>query len=429
MQNHNAFRLLAEVTFSKSYQWSIAARYAARSGGEPLVLPAGTWLLALPSENDGLYRYRLASGEIATRAEPLESWMAEPIQDSQAVLAMNAYRSLEDAAREDFGLDLERIARHLAPFALVRCPLCGGTDFATLEFSGVWCARCNTRFETRFTGGDPGFVVDAHYEHANLSAALYLLPPAEGLLSTLVLKDTLDPRDMDTSGCGCEPGSPRLTDGISGLRAGLHACQVGTLYDWNTIYGQVPQLADLPSSRRRLWTVDGQSWPDCATERALPLAQEERAAIEAAARLLGEEHVFARGELKKLLSVQRAPLSVHKAPLPPIEALGEGERYLLHHWLAVEKRSSVERYQLGLPVWYVVKPVIQERQITGWNVVRRDICPVCGKKFLPEHAGGSQYANRWDDPHGWCREDLKAAGWAPEPEPEAAPRKKRAQAA
>ena len=37
-------------------------------------------------------------------------------------------------------------APQLAPFTLLRCPLCGGAHFATIEMCSVWC-RCNARFE------------------------------------------------------------------------------------------------------------------------------------------------------------------------------------------------------------------------------------------------------------------------------------------
>lgn len=47
------------------------------------------------------------------------------------------------------------------PFEFIYCPVCGGKHFTSLSFASVRCDQCNARFNVRYTGGDPGCVVDA----------------------------------------------------------------------------------------------------------------------------------------------------------------------------------------------------------------------------------------------------------------------------
>ena len=49
----------------------------------------------------------------------------------------------------------------MKPFDHIVCPVCGGTDFTELvPAGGVWCDECNAEFSCRYTGGDPGLVID-----------------------------------------------------------------------------------------------------------------------------------------------------------------------------------------------------------------------------------------------------------------------------
>ncbi len=276
MKNHRVIQLSNEGVFQIAARWEVQARYAVRRVGPEHVLPPGTWLLDLGAVQEGWmggveYHYRTVQGELLARSRPLPKSAYTPVRNPEALRAMQAFRSLEVQLQEDLGLNWEVMQPGLPPFALIRCPLCSGTSFTSLEGASTWCDRCNARFLVRSTAGDPGFVVDVSWEYYDPSAALYLLPRTRTLRSTLVLKDSADPRDMSQEDCAgdCRAGHVLLTDGSTGLRAGLHLCKVGTLYDWRQIYGEVPAPEDLEGSMA--WEIDGQRWPFSATLRSLPL--------------------------------------------------------------------------------------------------------------------------------------------------------------
>ncbi len=42
----------------------------------------------------------------------------------------------------------------------LKCPVCGGGNFISLDYAGVYCEQCNALFRTRYTGADPGVIVD-----------------------------------------------------------------------------------------------------------------------------------------------------------------------------------------------------------------------------------------------------------------------------
>jgi len=42
----------------------------------------------------------------------------------------------------------------------LRCPVCGESEFASQDHTGVFCEVCYADFEVRATAGDPGCVVD-----------------------------------------------------------------------------------------------------------------------------------------------------------------------------------------------------------------------------------------------------------------------------
>ena len=410
--------LKQDVPFQTPGRWEVQARYAVRRGEMETILSAGAWLLELepiPSDRDGhqWYAFRTSSGQVLLRGEPLPIDTYDLVNDPEAARAMLAYRDLETMLSEDYGLSFAAMCRALPPFALIRCPLCAGSSFTTVDFASAWCDRCNANFFVRATAGDPGFVVDVQWEYYDMAAAQYILPRTGKLRSTLVLKDSLDPRDFDTTDCDetCQAQSPRLTDGSSGLRAGLHQCKIGTLYDWRRIYGEVPRPEDLDGGP--IWTIDGQDWPAAATMRVLPFSLTERQVLEGARYQLGKSMLHAVEVLPSLLQSRSASPAVFSAILPDIRQLREGERYLLHHWLVLRKEGGYSAVEVALPVWYVVIPQWRERSLTGWRVVRKNICPNCGEPVKDSQVL-SELENRWDDPHRECRELWTRTQWQPQ---------------
>lgn len=423
MTDHSrVWRLTAPKIFRAPGYWEILPRFAFQAGGRELQVQAGAWLLELrvpPTERSesgtGEHFYRLADGQVVVAEKPLDQTAAVEVDDPQAAIAMSAYRPLEQAIYDDLGLSLERLCRHLPPFTLIRCPLCEGADFVSLDLSSAWCSQCNAQFSVRHTAGDPGFVADCRWEHYSEGAARYLLPPCPTLTLTLVLKDSGDPRDMDTAACGC----PQAKNGIKrtghdmGLRPGLHACQVGTLYDWQ-LCGRPPEPHEV-SDRHHGWKVDGQWWPKSATCRIPHVGEEERDLLWDAQVHLMEGHPGIAQGLKRLRErPERA--GVFQTALPPVSAIAEGEAYILHHWLFLDYESSPGRR--ALPVWYVGRPIADGKYITGWQIVRRNICPDCGHQVHPDDMTVQpQGQDWWNVPHGSCRKTWEKAGWAPLFEP------------
>jgi len=103
--------------------------------------------------------YRLADGRVVCFAHPLTPEQAVPT-DPQAPTALAAYRPLEQALAEDWGLQFEPVDAN-PPFRLLQCPLCGGTHFTSVAFTTVWCDDCSVQLTVRHTAGDPGWVCDA----------------------------------------------------------------------------------------------------------------------------------------------------------------------------------------------------------------------------------------------------------------------------
>jgi len=51
----------------------------------------------------------------------------------------------------------------------LKCPMCGGNKFGSLSHSAIYCDSCNARFEVRYTGGDPGCVIDCFVKEKGTS--------------------------------------------------------------------------------------------------------------------------------------------------------------------------------------------------------------------------------------------------------------------
>lgn len=398
MNEHRpVFAITLPVEVSEPGMFRAYARFAFVGRDQPVTIPPGTLLLYLGSDdaeqdNPPRHYYRRSNGSVVISRHPLSADEAILVEDPEMITSMNAFRTVDEYLEQDYGLRFSTTDA-LPPFALIRCPLCGGESFTSLDLAGVWCDHCNASFSVRMTAGDPGFVVECRWEHYHPFSTRYLIPPSHTLHLGMVLKDTGDPRDMNTSDCRCKrTGELALVGEDSSLRPGLHACQVGTLYEWSLI-GRVPTPADI--ARDMSYQVGGQRWPATATQRVTPfVAYEETSALDYAIYQVEDQQrqnpELHLGETIRRLKEMRAlkghalDLDPWHDHLPPISALREGELYLLHHWAPF--RSGESSHETVLPIWHVATPVVDGRYVTGLNVVRRDICPACGNRVLPEHA-------------------------------------------
>jgi hypothetical protein len=225
-----------------------------------------------------------------------------------------------EAVRQETGLSLERVCP--SPFLIIKCPLCGGGEFTTIELASVWCDRCNARFQV-YPTGDSGFGVLCTWRLYRPREARYLWPDARRLSLHMTVHWAADPRRpaYDVEVCGwveaCAPGALRLTDERhTVVRAGLHACTLGDVSSWH-LEGHVPSAADLElDCVFDPLPVEGATWPACA---AAPTGQ------------------------------PCPQPAVHPwAELPPLTGLRLDEWFLLHHW-HMEAGAA-------WPVWYKVRP-------------------------------------------------------------------------
>jgi hypothetical protein len=316
----------------------------------------------------------------------------------------------------DYGLCFQSISRH-PPFCLIQCPLCGSTDFTSLEGASVWCDCCNARFTVDYTCGDPGFTVRCtwdHYDRASSAPVRYLLPRWPDAHLSLTLKDSGDLLDLRPgASCpdDCRRGSVRLTDGSSGLRAGLHACHVGTLYDWRLV-GRTP--AD-PDDDRFQWEVGGVRWPESAIVHTNGFTEDERSLLHLAGRLMQRDYADAATRLNALADRPAERLPIFMADLPSPARLKAGQAYLLHHW-AVRPPNTPFDPAFALPVWYTVTRHSPDQDPFCLEVLSANICPVCGEAVTPD-----QWAEQeeWES-HATCRRLWRESGWQPLRNPESA---------
>ena len=305
------------------------------------------------------------------------------------------------------GLPLTQISKHL-PFSLIQCPLCHGTTFESLEGASVWCRACNARFQVGYTSGDPGFSVDCTWEFYSRRDARYLLPDCPEARLTFTLKDSADLLDLEPC-AACGPDRTALTDGTNGLRAGLHACAVGTLYDWRLV-GQAPE--GWPPAEAS-WKVGPDHWPRTASLRVSRLQPHEVAALsQAADRLDGGDDDLAAA-LRAIGMLRAEPAAIWSAPLPPFAALADRQSYLLHHWLSQRAwhphGTPRDCSDFVLPVWFTVTPGPEKPDAPlAWQVVHRDLCPACGRRVSPE-----QFLAPHPGPHAGCARTWQNYGWRP----------------
>ncbi len=431
-----AYILRRPLVARRPTRWDIHARYALRWPDETLTLPTGTWLLALPAPGDEsdanshLPHYRLVDGRVVALDAPLTVSQADLLTDAQALTALTAYRPLEQAIREDWGLCVEQVDA-TPPFRLIQCPLCSGTAFTTVAFAEVWCDSCHAQFSVRHTAGDPGFVVDCTWRYYQYRAAYYVVPRSDDLLLTMVCKRGGDPLDLSCkTHCHCLETQAAVTDGQDGsLRAGLHACALGDVYDWS-FYGSVPVAYrhERQEGHQLIWPDTCfeqeqkgclEAWPQMAFARMLGMAAAERQRLEEAIRLLAR-HVPDNHDKVDLINwlqdlaarPSRAPYLPSRSPWPQRRHLQAGEKYLLHRWLL--QREKERDWITAVPVWLVVTDIAEDSYSHKWRVVRDNICPHCGRAVTVADMSQSVDAERlWQAPHGYCRETWRIHAWQP----------------
>jgi hypothetical protein len=382
----SAYILNQPVTAQRPSRWDIQARCAIHWPGESLTLPAGTWLLALPDIPDSpqshLPHYRLADGRIVSLESPLTPIQAQPLIASQPVAALTAYRTLEQAMYEDWGLSLDTIS-HNPPFRLIKCPLCGGSEFTSLAFAEVWCDACNVQFNVRHTAGDPGFVVDIiNWEHVCYHRSRYIVPRCRDLVLTMVYKSGGDPFSQsynpeDWHNANCRPDRLALTDDTDAtLRPGLHTCELGDVYDWS-FYGHAPVRFDYHRcGSYEMVGLDGTTeyWPQTAVVAINNLSRAERLDVENAARMLAAnapEDGYRDSLIETLRTVALrpsiAPYLPHRSQWPLFHELGEGEKYLLYSWQVTQLDGQLPT---ATPIWLVVTDIATDKYGYKWQVVR-----------------------------------------------------------
>jgi len=120
------FELKQAMTASCPSSWYTYLRYALHLPGRELTLPAGTWLLELEVENDNAL-YWLADGTSVSLPGPLLASDAKLVDHPEAVRAMSACRTVEQAALEDWAVHPEHVD-HSAPFRLIKSRFAGGQN-------------------------------------------------------------------------------------------------------------------------------------------------------------------------------------------------------------------------------------------------------------------------------------------------------------
>jgi len=374
MSNVTVFRLNQEVHFEPPRAWSVQARYAfVYNEGGPFAAEVGRLVIYLgprrffDGQGDRIeYLYRFSDGRVGVLDIPPDGRFT-PVDDPEVVTLAAQVKTLPELVEEK-GLRLDAISR-LNPFAMIVCPLCGGTEFTTVDMASVWCDTCNTQFATRMTAGDPGVVVDADPAYYRPTHARYIIP-RQNLTLTVVLKDFGYSNHPEGS-CGesCVNGTTyeeRAEQGYyvsapTSLRAPGHWCGL-EVYDWS-LYGQAEQPERY--DERNLRVIVGDS--------------------EAAGRIYGKR--------------------VRSNRLPSVDLLAEGEPdgEGREWWYLTDVLYN--RDLPWWPVWWKVRaelepaPYGEGTVVKGWAVTDRTLCPGC----LRPAAEGDHDHCHWDE-MGWTPE-------------------------
>ena len=405
------FRTFTEVGASYPGRVITAPRFAMIAKDKKVVIPKGSLLIHLVSE-DKVQVYRTSDGMIVTMERPIGHPEAEEVTDKEIITAMNAYKSLPELMLEK-GLRLDNYS-HISPFNVIRCPICGGTDFTCQDHGTVYC-YCGAFFQLRSTGGDPGFVVDCFPGSYIGDPVKYILPSAyQKLYYYMVFKE-----ECIFSG---EEAAEFTDDTNDTIRAGVDKRDIFEVYSWK-LAGVVPSsLSDLASDvgDDGSFKIEGESmkWPKTAifpTLSSTPYSHEviQRALWELESNQSSPQLIK---EMRDLAALPKMRPFVTSTSRPNVKGLNAGEKYLLHHW-GVIKKGMGEPFA-AIPVWYKVRLDIEKNYINGFIVIDKNICPQCGKAIsiqdwnelgnvkLPE-----SYWHETENKHGGCLSTIRKIGW------------------
>jgi hypothetical protein len=354
------------VQARSAFAYSEGAPFTAKAGRLVIYLSAQRFSEAGAKREEHLYR--LSDGRFGVLPTPPDARF-ELVEDPEVIALARQVKALSELVAEK-GLHLSTVSR-LDPFTLIRCPMCGGVDFLTLDLASVWCDRCNVRFQTRSTAGDPGVVVDGYLENYDSVRARYIVPCS--LMLTIVLKDfgySGHPQGACGEYCAnVEDGPPgrdesRRDRTPPGLRPGTQPCGL-EVYDWS-LYG-TPEMDDRYCH------------PD------LLIVEEDGQTEDVSLR----DRVYDLG-------------SVHSNRLPSLDLLADGELEEREWWYLVDGIPHEPGQSRGwYPIWWKVGAVTEKRShggvcVKSWRVVDRTLCPVC---LQPAEARDHDYCD-WDE-LGW----------------------------
>ncbi len=255
----------------------------------------------------------------------------------------------------------------------------------------------------------------------------------------MIFKNSGDPLDLTHDRhchrSDCTDEQVALTEGQVGpLRAGLHACALGDVYDWS-FYGRVPTSyhPDRHSSHTLVWP-DGrqETWPQSSLVTVTGLSWAEQLMLDRViSRLVkygpeGQEREVVLSFLKTVATrPSHAPYvgyrSVwperhHLQTVPPVDATNDedfaGEKYLLHRWLLQPEKEQA--WVMALPLWLVVTADRENQTAPRWRVVRDNICPHCGQAVTATDL--EQLVDQTQPrpmPHSHCRDTWARHKWRP----------------
>ena len=410
------YRTITEIDVKSSGRNFVHIRYAIVNKGNQYVLPAGKLVVYL-GEEKGQYIYRSAEGQILISSNLLiPGEQVEQVDDIEVITAMNSFFTHEDYLAKR-GLKFDTPTYDHSPFSMIKCPMCGGTNFYTMEHGEVSC-DCGTFFKIRFTGGDPGAVIDATIEEYNWRQAKFIIPANNKFHFSATVKLSL--ASMFPS--RVEGNNNNTTDGQSStIRAGVNKDLIYEVYKWS-FWGDVPEFRDISHAVRNNFS-ENRDWLRSSTVDVLPNRSKWVNDKHLLKRLLHltekntPDDSYTIEYLQKLIDLpSKTPyINVPRhRELPDMKILKEGEYYLLHHWALYKDQYSDLS---ACPVWYIVKPRLVEC-VTEFDVIEDAICPICGEIVTQENMKAfgevKDYENYWnetEDPHGGCFVFWNLTGW------------------
>jgi hypothetical protein len=416
-KTYPVFQTIKETKLKIAGRSIVQQRFIIVSKDGDINLPAGRLLLYLGEENRK-HNYRTAEGQAVYSLQQLQlgSELKE-VEDQEIISAMNAFRTHEDRL-EERGLSFGTPAYGYPPFDIIKCPMCGHTQFVSFEHAEVFCNHCFCDFTVRETAGDPGFVIDAFPKNYNWKKSFYIIPPSNTIYFCMVFKNSLSPI---LGRRNAESENIELTgenDYIS-IRPGIDRDSIFSVYEWR-MGGRVPVKRDLDNFGQHLYECQGKNWRETSTVEVLSLPDPLSIHTLENLKYMLDEQEYTKSYVELLENLISRPGSApyiydfHMDRLPDPRKLSDGEYYLLHHWMGYKEGFA---HYAG-PIWYVVKPVEINDYTTEFKVIADNFCPECMKQVSPEDMEEfdkvKNYEYPWDETdnhHASCFSIWKKIGW------------------